>query len=205
MSARKPICMTGVRHETCSMKQITNKIEQEKTQTLNAGFSLFETLVTILLFTLVFMIVGGAFVSSLSIQRRAFNLQTIEENMNFVLEAMAKEIRVATSISTLDTNSPGTNNCASPATSLSFVHPVNGSIVYSLSGTSIQRSVNGVANPITSNTIQVTRMQFCISGRTIDDTQQPRVAIIVSFRSTKVSQRTVIDTQTTVSQRFLSN
>lgn len=175
------------------MKHETQKEKYE------AGFSLFETLVTILIFSLIFMIIGGAFVSSLAIQRRAFNLQAIEENVNFAMEAMAKEIRVS-DIRSQDTSCP-----SAPASTITAIHPVNGTVIYSLNGTAIQRSVNGVASNITSNTIEVTRFNFCISGSTVDDRQQPRITIITSVRSAKLSQRTTIDVQTTLSQRLLSN
>lgn len=176
------------------MKHVTQN------QKPNTGFSLFETLVTILLFSLIFMIVSGAFVMSLSIQRRAFNLQAIEENINFALEAMTKEIRVSSRMITVDTP-----NCAIPTTSLEFDHPVSGRIIYSLNGTAIQRSDDGIVNNITSNTTEVTRLNFCVSGSTVDDRQQPRITIIASVRSTKLAQRTTIEVQTTLSQRLLSN
>lgn len=167
-------------------------------QQLNLGFSLFETLVTILLFSVIFMVVGGAFVSSLTIQRRAFNLQAIEENINFALEAMTKEIRVSSRLIT-----PDSPSCA--ATSLEFDHPINGRIIYSLNGMAIQRSDDGIASNITSNTIEVARLNFCVLGSAIDDKQQPRITVIASIRSAKLAQQTTIDVQTTLSQRFLSN
>lgn len=164
------------------------------------GFTLVETFVAILLFSLILSIVGGAFVTALRIQRRAFNLQAIEENINFVIEAMTKEIRVSNRIITADTP-----NCATPATSLEFDHPVNGRIIYSLNGTAIQRSDDGVPSNITSNTIEVTRLNFCVSGAAIDDNQQPRITILASIRSAEISQQTTINIQVTLSQRFLSN
>ena len=165
----------------------------------SAGFTLVETLVVILIFSVIAVLMGGVFLGSLEIQRRAFNFQQAEENAGFILEAMAKEIRVS------QINGPDTNCPATPAATLSMTHPVNGSIIYSLSGSVIHRNAGGIDTSISSNTVQFTRLQFCISGSSIDDQRQPRVTIVGSLRSTKTKQQATIDFQTTLSQRFLSN
>lgn len=153
----------------------------------------------IFIFSLLMVLMSGVFVSSLDLQRRAFNIQQAEENANFVLEAMAKEIRVS-QIGGPDTNCPTT-----PAATLSITHPVNGNITYSLSGNVIHRNVNGTDSVMSSNTVEFTRLSFCISGTPTKDQKQPRVTIIASLRSTKTKQQATIDIQTTVSQRYLSN
>ena len=164
-----------------------------------AGFTLIETMVVSLLFSVIMVLMGGVFVSSLDLQRRAFNIQHAEENVSFILESMAKEIRVS------QLGGPDTVCPATPAATLSIIHPVNGNITYSLSGNAVHRNVNGTDSVISSNTVQFTRLQFCISGTPIDNQQQPRVTIIGSVKSVKTKQQTIIDFQTTLSQRFLSN
>ncbi len=164
-----------------------------------AGFTLIETLTTLMIFSVVAILMGGSFLRSLDAQRRAFNLQQAEENASFVLEAMAKEIRVS-QISGPDTNCPN-----SWATTLNITHPVNGNIVYSISGTDIHRNANGTDSIMNSNTVQFTRLQFCIVGTTIDDQKQPRVTIMATIKSAKTKQQQTVDIQTTVSQRFLSD
>lgn len=166
----------------------------------NSGFTLIETTLVILLFSAIMVLMGSAFMGSLNLQRRAFNIQQAEENANFVLEAMAKEIRVS------QISGPDTTNCPSaPATILRITHPVNGSVTYSLSGGAIHRNVNGTDSVMSSNAVQFTNLMFCISGTPIDDRQQPRVTIVASIKSVKTGQQASIDIQTTVSQRFLSN
>lgn len=150
------------------------------------------------------VLVGGAFVSSLELQRRAVNLQQAEDNASFVLELMAKEIRVS-QIAGPDTNCP-----TMPAVTLSITHPVNGNINYSLSGNAVHRNVNGVDSVLSSNTVEFTRLRFCVFGTAIDDQEQPRVTIIAGLKSSKykgsaLRQQIITDIQTTVSQRFLSN
>lgn len=175
------------------------KYEKKNSSASNAGFTLVEVMVAFLIFSIILTIFSSVFLSSSQIQKRAFNIQQAEENANYILESMAKEIRVSR-ISGPDTNCP-----SSPAASLSMTHPVNGNIVYSLSGTSVQRTVNGTATTISSNTVDFTRLQFCILGTPIGDQKQPRVTILASIRSKKTQQQTSVDIQTVVSQRFLSD
>ncbi len=165
-----------------------------------AGFTLVELLTSITIFSLLMIIVSSVFVSILNAQRRAFNIQQIEENANFVLESMAKEIRVGQVGVVAEPNCPG-----APLMSLAFVHPVNGNIVYSLQGLDVHRSVNGTDTIISSNVVQFTRLQFCISGSVVGDNKQPRITILASVKSTNTLQQQSMDIQTTLSQRSLSN
>jgi Tfp pilus assembly protein PilV len=160
---------------------------------------LIEILTAFLIFSIILTIFSSVFLSSSKLQKKAFNTQQAEENANYILESMAKEIRVS-QISGPDSNCP-----SSPASILSITHPVNGNIVYSLSGTSIQRTVNGTATIISSNTVDFTRLQFCISGTPVGDKKQPRVTILASIKSKKTQQQASVDIQTSVSQRFLSD
>ena len=172
-----------------------------KRSTLNAGFTLVETLAVVLLFSVITVLMGSIFVGSLDLQRRAFNLQQAEENANFVLESMAKEIRVS------QIQGPESCVASSPSSvsTLSIIHPINGAITYSLSGNNMHRNANGIDTVINSNTVQFTYLYFCVWGTPIDDRQQPRVVMATGLRSVKTKQQAVIDFQTTISQRFLSN
>ncbi len=181
---------------------MSNQIQSSNSRPSNAGFTLIEIITAFLIFSIILTVFSSVFLSSSRLQKKAFNIQQAEENANYILESMAKEIRVSR-ISGPDSNCP-----SSPVTSLSITHPVNGSIIYSLSGTSVQRTVNGTVTTISSNTVDFTRLQFCISGtpvREARDFKQPRVTILASIKSKKTQQQAGIDIQTTVSQRFLSD
>lgn len=163
------------------------------------GFTLVEILAAFVIFSIILTVFSSVFLSSSRMQKGAFNIQQAEENASYVLESMAKEIRVG-KISGPDSNCP-----SSPAGTLNIVHPVNGNITYSLSGGAVHRNVNGQDSIISSNTVDFTRLQFCISGTPIGDKKQPRVTILASIKSKKTQQQANIDIQTTVSQRFLSD
>ena len=173
----------------------------------NAGFTLIEIIVVIALTSGVFAAAAGIFVQATKMQRRAFFIQKVQENVGFVLESMAKEIRVS-SISTPNTGCPG-----SPAQSLSIVHPVNGSIDYflfnTLFGAELHRRLpaSGIDTVLNSTDVQVTRLGFCISGNTVNDNTQPRVTILLTVTNghPNPDHNITVDIQTTVSQRLLSD
>ena len=169
-----------------------------------AGFTLIELTVVIALAAGVFMLAVGVFVQTLKIQRRAFFIQKVQENISFALESMAKEIRVST-IAT-----PNTVNCpATPSNTLSIAHPVNGNIDYFLSGADLHRrfSGSGIDTVLNSVGTQINRLGFCVSGNALSDQAQPRVTILltVSNGNANPDYNISIDMQTTVSQRLLSN
>lgn len=164
------------------------------------GFTLIELIVAVFIFSVLVVIAGGSFVSALSLQRRALNIKKIEENGRFVLELMAREIRVANPINTPD------NTCPSGISTLNFEHPVNGSIIYSLSGNQVHRNVGGVDTIISNPDVEISRLTFCISGNTTNDDQQPRVTIIMGLKTGGAAvEAATVDLQTTVSQRVLSD
>ena len=52
----------------------------------NAGFTLIELIIVIALSAGVFVLASGIFVQALKIQRRAFFVQKVQENIGFTLE-----------------------------------------------------------------------------------------------------------------------
>lgn len=163
------------------------------------GFTLIELIVGVFIFSILIVLAGGSLVPSLELQRRALNIKRVEENGRFVLELMTRELRVANPINTADSGCPG-----SGGSSLSFTHPVNGSIEYFLSGTAVHRRVNGADSVISNPDVEVSRLTFCVSGNSMADDRQPRVSMILGLKAGGLnSQADALDLQTTVSQRVL--
>lgn len=167
-----------------------------KNHKTSAGFTLIEMVVSIFALGVVLTIVSAVFAQSLSFQRRALNAQRVEENLNVVMEAITREVRVAT-ITTPNTSCPGTFS-----NTLAIQHPTNGTVTYSLVGNAIHRNVAGVDSTMSSNTVEFTRLQFCITGNSPGT--QPRVTVLSTVQSTDVNQRIKEDHQTTLSIRFLN-
>ena len=120
-------------------KRSSNPMEQwshdcrrmTKTRNCSAGFTLIEMVITILVFSILVVTIVGIFIQAVRIERRAVLAQQIQENATYVLESMAKEIRVSEIV---DQDSP---NCV--ATEITLNHPINGTIIYGLSS-------NGLGN-----------------------------------------------------------
>ena len=178
------------------------KSNRSRRSTKGAGFTLFEVLVATSAFGILIVMVTAGFAQALKLQRRAFNIQQVQENINFVIEFIAREARVSEV-----QNSIFNPDCPdiSPAPILCLDHPVNGIITYSLSGNEVHRNVNGVDSILTSNKVEFTRFDLYITGATTGDNLQPKTTVVVSARSKGTSEQVTIDTQITVSQRLLGN
>jgi len=164
----------------------------------NAGFTLIELAIASTLFAFVMIGVTQLFASALDIQRRAVGYQAIEENALFVLESIAREIRVSTIISE-NTDCTGVD---SGTNTITVEHPVNGIVTYDYNPNLgvITRSVNGgFAGAITSENVNVTKFKFCVAGVGLDD-KQVRVTIPISIQASsgKGDSVVLISLQTTV-------
>lgn len=162
------------------------------------GFTLVELIVAVFIFSTLVFVAGGSFIGVLNMQRRGLNVKKIEENGRFILESMTREIRVANPITSADSGCPG------PST-LTFQHPTNGTIEYFISSSGIHRRVNGIDTVLSSPDVSISRLNFCISGNLGGDNKQPRVTIILGLSTGGASQADILDLQTTVSQRVLSD
>lgn len=162
----------------------------------DSGFTIVEVVIASFVFAVIGIIVGNIFVQSSILQRRGFAAQSIQENMQFSLELMAKEIRVS-AINTSD------NNCT--ASSLSITHPTNGSIVYALSGGVISRNEGGISTEITSTQVNVTKLAFCISGATAGDNRSPKVTIVSTVQNRTGQDILTVPIQTTVTSRDIQS
>ncbi|MBX4189989.1 prepilin-type N-terminal cleavage/methylation domain-containing protein [Candidatus Parcubacteria bacterium] len=159
------------------------------------GFTIVEVLISSLIFSIITISVSSIFVQVLSGQRRAFAVQKIQENGLFVMELMSREIRVSKIVNQDSTN------CT--ATTLTLIHPVNGTVVYNFTGVTLQRSVNGANANISSQDVQFTRFNFCVTGSLPTDLKQPRVTILSTIENitTNPNNKFSINLETTVSSR----
>ena len=161
------------------------------------GFTLIEMLIAVFMFSTVMAVASGFFAKIMVLQRRIFLMQQVQENINFILESMAREIRVGHLC-------PLPTSCQSN-TVLDLEHPINGIIQYSLTGDQVQRIENGTITIISSSAVKFTRLNFIVSGIENYDGKQPKVTIILRARATGGEQFSEINAQTTVSQRLLSD
>lgn len=162
------------------------------------GFTLVEIIVAIGIFTAVITMALSTFLNISDIQRRAGALRAINDNLNFALEVMSREIRT------------GKNYCASLCGTSSFnmTNSQNDNVVYRLNNNSIERSSNGGISflRLTSPEIKIDNLTFIVSGESAGDQRQPRVTLILNGSSMggKIG-KVELNIQTTVSQRRLDS
>ncbi len=170
---------------------------QKKPNTAQAGFTLIEVMVSALVFSIIAITVSGLFVQVLALEQRSFASQKIQENGLFIMELMSREIRVS---QIQNQDSP---NCT--ATSLTIMHPVNGTVTYALSnGGVLQRTAGGVTTDLSSSAVAFSRLNFCIMGSNPTDGQQARVAILASIQNKTGKEILTASLETMVSSRDVS-
>src|SRR3989344_6692347 len=176
------------------------------------GFSLIELIIGMFALGILMTITGAIFVSMIRTQGKSLNIQKIQENAQFIFEIMGRELRVANCISTDPAcrdnfqripDSSCTN--ASPQTSLIFKHPINGTVIYSLAGQVINRTVGGLTGQLTSNDVQVKSLNFCIKNNAFNDLAQPRITVLIGFSAGIGKDAVSINLQTSLSPRFVKD
>lgn len=157
------------------------------------GFTIVEVLIASFVFSIIAIGIGSIFIGILTNERRAFAAQKIEENEMFVLEMMARDIRVS---KIEDQENP---NCG--LATLTITHPVKGLIIYSRDAGIIKKTEGGTPVDISSSDVNFTRMKFCVRGSDTTDRKQTAVTIILSAQNRIGKEKLTFDVQTTVSSR----
>lgn len=170
----------------------------------NKGFTLTELLVAITLFVVAVASASDLFSSASRAQRKSVETQKVLDNGRYVLEAVAKtlrmgEIKTETSGATLQICHPtkgdtSEETCRTGATGYKLV-------TYALS--SGQVTENGVT--ISSSNVTVEKMYFEVSGVGAGGTQ-PRVTMVLKVKSNSSvgsMYQVSLNLQTTLSQRNL--
>lgn len=155
------------------------------------GFILIELVVAVALFSFAIIIALSLFMTGIKGQRRIIANQNIQESARYILEFMAKEIRMSeitgTTSSTLN------------------LKRASGEIVsYSFAGTNINRIDSLNSGPINSNDVLITG-SFSVVGLGEGDGIQPKVTMAMKIQniSLRAEENSNLEIQTTVSIRNL--
>lgn len=161
------------------------------------GFTIVEVLIASFVFSIIAIGISSIFIGILTNERRAFAAQKIEENEMFVLEMMARDIRVS------KIDGPDDLNCG--LTTLRINHPDKGFIDYTINtGTGIvtkTEEATGTTVDISSADVNFTRMNFCVRGSGTTDQKQTVVTIISSVQNRTGKEKLTFNVQTAVSSR----
>jgi prepilin-type N-terminal cleavage/methylation domain-containing protein len=171
---------------------------QQKSAEKQRGFTIVEVLVTSFIFSIIAITVSGLFIQTLTIERRTFASDKIQENGLYIMELMSREIRVSQILDSAQSPA-GDSNCT--LTSLKIQHPVNGTVTYSLSNGILQRTAQGVVTDISSSDIAFSRLNFCVAGSNPTDGKQARVAILASIQNKTGKEILTTNLETAVSSR----
>lgn len=155
---------------------------------MKKGFTLIEMIVAVGVFTVAITIILASFLNITDIQRKTAAIRTINDNLNFSLEKMMREIRNG-------------KNYGLGGESLAFVNSFGygDDIIYSLDTNTYQimRQVNGgILIPITAPEVKITKLFFIVNNAF-----QPMVTIIVNGETgEKEKTKSAFNLQTTISQ-----
>ena len=176
---------------------------------MRRGFTLLEIIVAIGLFTIVAFLTTGSLLILNNAQRKAFFIQTNQDNVRFTLESMAREIRTGVNYTLL--NPPpsqfNANACSDTPLGACFgftnAQKPNQYVVYKLSSSTIQKSVDGgvIFQPITAPEVFINNLRFYIAGASLTDNFQSRVTIVIQAITPGADPNSSrLDVQTTVNR-----
>ena len=183
------------------------------------GFSLMELIVSIAIFSMVFISVMGAFVSVMDAYEKITTTRTNVDNFTGAMESMVREAKTGTNYH-CGSGTPLTapTDCAAGDTFFSFVNmnvprsnggSVNAPIAYQLLNGRILRSDDGGANwyPVTAAppVVNITFMKFYVTGTAVfPDVAQPETIVVIKGTiGVKANVAVPFSIQTTISQRSL--
>ena len=170
---------------------------------LKSGFTLIEMMVALAVFMVVMTITLATFLNIVDIQKKTEAFRKVNDNLNFSMEMMMREIREGWGYDVGGESFTFTSRTET----IKRDSPTN--VTYSLNaGGYIERCVNPCSEGgqrITSGDVEITSLYFTINGQAnyeSGDREQPRVTISISGESgVKKKIKTKLDLQATVSQR----
>lgn len=142
------------------------------------GFTLIELIVSIGLFALIMLLSSSAYLLMVGINRQAQGMATGINNLSFALETMTRTIRTGTQYSC-----DGLGDCVNGGASFSVKDTDGTTVNYSLSGSSIMRTIGATSVALTDPSVSISSLKFYTFGTPTarqGDYQQPRVTIVIS-------------------------
>lgn len=185
----------------------------------NKGFTLVETMVSLVLFATVIAIAIGGFVNALRAQRQVTLLLATQSNVSLSLEQMARDIRtgylfchdgahvggVATcNIAPETCVSDGAPDPTFTCTDLNYFSATGDNVEYHLRNGSLEKGIGGTFQSVTGNNVNVKYLTFIIQGNTEGDQWNPRITVTVGVAPSSTDQgltNSVLNLETSISAR----
>lgn len=139
------------------------------------GYTLVELIVSVAIFSIVMLVAGAAFLTLISLDRKARATNDVVTNLSYVVDSMERSIRT------------GTGYSASAGSSFSFTDGQGRAVSYRLVETAgrgqVEQLISGGSwTPLTDPRVNVENLVFYPRGTTTGDPVQPTV--IVTLRGT---------------------
>lgn len=182
------------------------------------GFSLIEMLVSIALFAVVVTTGVGTLLTMINANARAQSIQIATNNLYFAVDVIARQLRVGssyycgnninaiTSGANLASGSRDCNNAGN--TAVAFTDTRTGDrygFALEAGGTKIMRKINnGPWEPLTSDVVRITELDFVVTGSGNGTTDQPTVTFYITAEVGNTEEdSTSFEIQSSVTQRSL--
>ena len=167
------------------------------------GFTLIELIVALGVFMVVMTMTLSAFLNIIDIQKKTEAFRKVNDNLNFAMEAMMREIREGKGYCQ--------SSCAATGT-FNFTNKDEKTVNYRLNAEHIERQVPSQSAEwlmLTSDGIEITNLSFFVRGEETyasGDRQQPLVIISIGGESgEKEKLKSSLYLQATISQRKLDS
>ncbi|KND50365.1 MAG: putative Type IV pilus pilin [Parcubacteria bacterium C7867-007] len=171
------------------------------------GFSLIELVVSVGLFAVVMLLSTGAYLSLISLDRKARATNDLVTNLSFAIDTMERSLRTGSEFTCGGEDVGGsTSDCLSGRESISFVNEQNQTITYKQIETTLQQCTGLVCDSLTDPRITIEDVRFFVRGTGTTGpaaTQQPWVTFSIKGTITPDSTNGPITftIQSTASQR----
>ena len=158
------------------------------------GLTIIELIVAVGIFSMVIGMTVGIFVLAITTQRRIIALKSVDDNIRFTVESMAREIKTG-------------KNFSSGASLLSFTNANGESVIYRLNANAVEKSSDGGANysAVTGSEIIINYLNFYLMGHLAGDGLEPRITITIGATGQVGNQSANLKVQTTISERLLQS
>ncbi len=168
---------------------------------MNKGFTLIETLIAALIFSIVIGAGIGVFASAIKLQKYNLAHQQLLSQTSYAIEYMSRAIRMAG----IKSGCAGGGSFFSGGTSLEFesYNSDYGCQEFSLQNGQLKVENDELDDFLTSDDFEITSLNFQVSGDIPGDALQPRVTISMEIRGKGLVPEPKIKIQTTISQRNL--
>lgn len=175
---------------------------------LQRGYSLLELIVSLGIFSMVMLVVTGAYITLIDLDRQARANNQLAASLSFAIESMARSMRTGTEYAC--NANPSSPNCSSGGASISFRDSQNQTIAYrlktdgSIGQCAGSLCTDATAISLTDPRIDIETIRFYVRGVGTGDSTQPNVTFSVSgTMTTERGETTSFSIQTGATQRLI--